>query len=128
MDRTGTTLTGYGDMDLCQCAMDLGLGTGRSTRLKLTHLIPSARLTLDYFVRHAEGDAASMLMYRAGRGLPVQEPKSPALIGSIRWFFHRLIHHMPREQYEIQKAHQRGLVNGWKLAKKLLATKPNQPS
>jgi len=128
MDRTGATLTGYGDMDLCQCAMDLGLGTGRSTRLKLTHLIPPARLTLDYFVRHAEGDAASMMMYRAGRGLPVQEPKPPTLIGSIRWFLHRLIHRVPREQYEIQKAHQRGLVNGWKLAKNLLATKPNQPS
>jgi glycosyltransferase involved in cell wall biosynthesis len=128
MDRTGNTLTGYGDMDLCQCAMDLGLGTGRSTRLKLTHLIPATRLTLDYFVRHAEGDAASFLMYRAVRGLPVQKPKPPALIGSIRWFLHRLIHRVPCEQYEIQKAQQRGLEKGWQLADNYLAAKKTQPA
>jgi glycosyltransferase involved in cell wall biosynthesis len=128
MDRTGTSLTGYGDMDLCQSAIDMGLGTGRSTRLKLTHLIPSTRLTLDYFVRHADGDAASLLIYRAGRGLPVQKPKSPTLMGSIRWFLHRFIHRVPREQYEIQKAHQHGLARGWQLVEEYLATKQNRPS
>lgn len=114
MDRTGTLLAGYGDADLSHCAMDIGLGTGKSTRLRVTHLIPSSRLTLDYFVRHAEGDAASWMMFCAIRGLPIQKPKPPTLIGSWCWFVHRLIHQVPREQYEIQKAHRRGLEEGWK--------------
>jgi hypothetical protein len=123
MDRTGTALTGYGDIDLAHCAIDLGLGTGKSNRLKLTHLIPAGRLTLDYFVRHAEGDAASLLMFRALRGLPVKEPEPLSLITSFRWFVHRLIHRVPREQYEIHKAHQRGLEKGWKLVQCYLKEK-----
>jgi glycosyltransferase involved in cell wall biosynthesis len=114
-DRKGKSLAGYGDMDLCHSALDLGLGTGKSTKLRLTHLIPASRLTLDYFVRHAEGDAASMLLFRASRGLPITPPRPTSRIGSLRWFFHRLTHHVPREQYEIAKAHQRGLEKGWKI-------------
>jgi len=29
---------------------------------------------MDYFIRHAEEDAASLMMFRAIRGLPVKEP------------------------------------------------------
>jgi len=32
------------------------MGAGRSTRLHLTHLIPTSRLTLDIFCGHARGD------------------------------------------------------------------------
>jgi hypothetical protein len=47
--------------------------------------------------------------------------KNPlALTGSIRWFLHRLIHRVPREQYAIAKAHQRGLEKGWQLAQNYL--------
>lgn len=113
LDRKGAGLSGYGDVDLSHCALDIGLGTGKSTRLRLTHLIPAGRLTLDYFVRHAEGDAASLLMFRAIRNLPIQKPRPRTLIVSLRWFTHRLMHRVPREQYEIQKAHQRGLEKGW---------------
>jgi glycosyltransferase involved in cell wall biosynthesis len=123
LDRSGKGVAGYGDIDLAYCAMDLGLGTGKSTRLRLTHLIPAARLTLDYFVRHAEGDAASNMLFRALRGLPVQKPKPQTLISSLRWWVHRLIHHVSREQYEIQKAHRRGLEKGWQLASEHLRQK-----
>jgi hypothetical protein len=115
LDRSGNGLGGYGDMDLCQCAMDVGLGTGRSTRLKLTHLIPAARLTLDYFVRHAEGDAASYLAYRALRGLPITPPQPDSWLHRLRWFLHRVKNHVPREQFEIQKAYHRGIKQGWQL-------------
>ena len=124
LDRAGKGLGGYGDIDLCHCALDLGLGTGKSARLRLTHLIPSGRLTLDYFVRHAESDAASMMLFRASRSLPIQEPKPSTLMGSFRWFLHRLIHRVPREQYEIQKAHRRGLEKGWQLAQVYLQKNP----
>jgi glycosyltransferase involved in cell wall biosynthesis len=111
-DRKGAALTGYGDMDLNHCALDLGLGTGKSTRLKLTHLVPASRLTLDYFVRHAEGDAASMILFRASRNLPVPEPKPTSWLHNLRWFFHRVKSRVPHEQYEIQKAYHRGIRMG----------------
>jgi hypothetical protein len=112
-------------VELAHCALDLGLGTGKSTRLRLTHLVPAARLTLDYFVRHAEGDAASLTLFRALRGLPVQKPKPQTLIGSLRWWVHRIIHRVPREQYEIQKAHRRGLEKGYEQAMNYLDQKSN---
>jgi glycosyltransferase involved in cell wall biosynthesis len=115
-DRKGKELSGYGDIDLAHCALDLGLGTGKSTRLKLTHLIPASRLTFDYFVRHAESDAASMMLFRASRGLPIQKPRPLSWLGRVRWFLHRLKNRVPREQYEIQKAYHRGIAKGYQLA------------
>jgi len=120
LGRKGSALSAYEDADLAHCALDLGLGTGKSTRLRLTHLIPAGRLTLDYFVRHAEGDAASLLVFRALRGLPIQQPRPPTWIDSLRWLVHRLTHHIPHEQQAIQKAHRRGLSKGWELAAKYL--------
>jgi hypothetical protein len=116
LDRSGEGHGGYGDIDQAHCAIDIGLGTGKSTRLNLTHLIPSSRLTLSYFLQKSEEDAVSVMLFRAIRRLPVREPEPTSLIGSLRWFLHRLIHRIPREQYEIQKAHRRGLEKGWKLA------------
>ena len=120
LGRKGTELGGYEDMEIAHCALDLGLGTGKTTRLHLAHLIPASRLTLDYFVRHAEGDAASLMVFRASRGLPIRPPRQPNLVGSIRWFFHRIIRRVSREQYLIDKAHQRGLVKGYHLARHYL--------
>jgi glycosyltransferase involved in cell wall biosynthesis len=122
LDRAGSGLGGYGDIDLAHCAVDLGLGTGRSSRLRLTHLIPTSRLTLDYFVRHAEGDAISFTMFRAGRGFPIEKPPKPTLIGELRWFIHRVRHRVPHEQYEIEKAHRRGMEKGYQKAMEFIAS------
>lgn len=54
-DRTGKSLMSGGDNDLAACACDLGLGVGLIASLKLTHLIPPERLTVDYLARLAEG-------------------------------------------------------------------------
>src|SRR5712691_9051185 len=54
-DRTGGTLLSGGDNDLAACACDIGLGVGLISSLKLTHLISSERLTVNYLVRLAEG-------------------------------------------------------------------------
>jgi hypothetical protein len=124
LGRKGNGLSGYEELELAHCALDLGMGTGKSTRLHMTHLTPSSRLTLDYFTRHAEGDAASLLVFRAIRGLPIQKPAPTTLIGSLRWLVHRLIHNVPREQYEIQKAHQRGLLRGYQQAQDYLNARP----
>jgi len=117
LDRYGKGLGGYGDIDLVCCALDIGLGKGKSPRLQETHLIPSSRLTLDYFVRHAEGDAASMMLWRASRGLPIQAPRPVSWLGVLRWWLHRMKHQVPPEQFAIQKAYHRGLQKGYELAK-----------
>lgn len=114
LDRKGDLITGYGDVNLAHCAIDLGLGTGLSTRLHLTHLIPTSRLTLDYLVRHAEGDAASLMMFRAIRGLPVEEPKF-SLPKFVMRNIYRLVSSKPREFFKIEDAHLRGLKRGWRM-------------
>lgn len=55
LDRTGTSLISGGDNDLAACACDIGMGVGLMTALKLVHLIPPQRLTVDYLARLAEG-------------------------------------------------------------------------
>jgi hypothetical protein len=128
LDRSGNGLGGYGDMDLCQCAIDIGLGAGRSTKLKLTHLIPASRLTLDYFVRHAEGDAASFVLYRAIRGLPLAPFKSHSWFKEFIWQLHCLRRHVPREQRRIQAAYLGGLRRGIQMAEKLSSpAEQNEP-
>jgi glycosyltransferase involved in cell wall biosynthesis len=123
LGRKGTSLSGYEDMELAHCALDLGFGTGRSSRLRLTHLIPASRLTLDYFVRHAEGDAASFMLFRASRGLPITKPAPATILGKLRWFLHRRLNGVSREHFEIQKAHDRGLNRGYELASEYLKSK-----
>lgn len=114
LDRKGTGLSGYGDIDLAHCALDIGLGTGISTRLHLTHLIRASRLTMDYFIRHAEGDAASLMMFRAIRGLPVEEPRY-SFQARLKRFAHKLLSNKPREFFQIEDAHFRGKQRGWKM-------------
>jgi hypothetical protein len=119
MDRTGTAISGYGDVDLAHCAMDIGLGTARFTRLSLTHLIPASRLTLDYLLRHAEGDAASFMLFRAIRGLPVQQSNF-SFLAEIKWRIHRLLSRKPIEIIKMQEADRKGRKAGWNLAKRYL--------
>jgi hypothetical protein len=55
MDRAGDSLLSGGDNDLAARACDLNMGVGVMTALKLTHLIPPERMTVDYHVRLADG-------------------------------------------------------------------------
>jgi len=123
LGRTGTTLVGYEDVEIAHCAMDLGLGAGRTTKLRLSHLVPASRLTLDYFVRHAEGDAYSLQIFRAMRGLPIDPPPRVSAMSTLRYFVHRWLKKIPREQVELQKAHRRGHERGYLAAMEYLRTK-----
>jgi hypothetical protein len=73
LDRTGASLISGGDNDLAGCACDLGLGVGLIASLKLTHLIPPARLTEDYLARLAEGIHYSGIVLHASRGSPATQ-------------------------------------------------------
>ncbi|NES18028.1 MAG: glycosyltransferase family 2 protein [Symploca sp. SIO3E6] len=68
LDRKGKLLTSSGDTDLAFTACDLGLGTGQFTSLKLTHLIPTNRLKIEYLIRLHEGLAYSSTMLNYLRG------------------------------------------------------------
>jgi len=68
LDRAGAALLSGGDQDLAACACDLGYGAGVIAALRLTHLIPAARLTLDYHRRLAEGIYFSAVVLAHLRG------------------------------------------------------------
>jgi len=68
LDRAGASLLSGGDHDLAACACDLGYATGVIAALRLTHLIPAARLTLDYHRRLAEGIYFSAVVLAFLRG------------------------------------------------------------
>jgi glycosyltransferase involved in cell wall biosynthesis len=54
-DRAGDLLLSGGDNDLAACACAVELGVGSIAALRLIHLMPTERLTVDYHVRLAEG-------------------------------------------------------------------------
>jgi hypothetical protein len=76
LDRAGESLLSGGDQDLAACACDIGLGAGRIAALRLTHLIPPERLTVDYQRRLAEGIHFSGTLLDAMRGIP-SSPRRP---------------------------------------------------
>jgi glycosyltransferase involved in cell wall biosynthesis len=75
-DRTGSSLVSGGDNDLAACACDVGLGVGLMPSLRLSHLIPSQRLTAEYLERLIEGIAFSSTLLDATWGLP-SPPRGP---------------------------------------------------
>lgn len=73
-DRTGDSLVSGGDNDLAACACALGLGVGLISALKLTHLIPPQRLTVDYLARLAEGIQFSSMLLDVEHGIRPPAP------------------------------------------------------
>jgi hypothetical protein len=69
LDRAGNSLVSGGDNDLAACACTLGLGVGLIAALRLTHLVPPERLTVDYHVRLAEGIHFSSMLLDAEWGI-----------------------------------------------------------
>jgi glycosyltransferase involved in cell wall biosynthesis len=70
-DRAGQVLLSGGDNDLAACACDLGFGLGLIASLKLTHIIPPQRLTVEYMGRLVEGIYFSSTVLNAERGAQV---------------------------------------------------------
>jgi glycosyltransferase involved in cell wall biosynthesis len=103
LDRTGDSLVSGGDNDLAGGACDLGLAVGLIASLKLTHLIPARRLTVDYLARLAEGIQFSSLLLDANRGLRLPER---SIQGKILDHFRLLVSRGPHR--EILKAVYRG--------------------
>jgi len=67
LDRNGNLLISGGDIDLAACACDIGLGVGLFAGLKLSHLIPSDRLTEGYLLRLTEAISYSSVILESFR-------------------------------------------------------------
>jgi glycosyltransferase involved in cell wall biosynthesis len=74
LGRVGANLGACEDFDLALHAIDLGLGTGVFTSLRLTHLMPSIRVTEDYLIRLVEGHARSTVLLMALRAPAFHPP------------------------------------------------------
>jgi GT2 family glycosyltransferase len=81
LGRRGDMLTSCEDSDLAFTAADMGLGTGLFVALKLTHIIPAARLQEEYLLRLVKGLAYSSTLLHALRGtLPTPPCRSQRVI------------------------------------------------
>lgn len=67
---TGKILPSNEDTDMALSAIDIGLGIGKFTRLKLTHIIPASRLTEEYLLKILKGIVYSMKIMHYLRGVP----------------------------------------------------------
>jgi glycosyltransferase involved in cell wall biosynthesis len=68
-DRAGAALTSGGDNDLVMHCARSGYQVGYFPQLKLTHIIPESRLTLDYHARLNRGIAKSWVQVLAIHGI-----------------------------------------------------------
>jgi len=69
LDRRGSSLLAGGDTDIGYTALDLGFGCGITKRLRLSHLIPIARLEQNYLVNLAKSVTYSHVLLSLTRGI-----------------------------------------------------------
>jgi glycosyltransferase involved in cell wall biosynthesis len=105
MGRKGKKLTSYEDSDMAFTACDMGLGTGRFAKLRLTHLMPPERLQEDYLLRLIESSTYSGVIVESYRGKLTQGSKS-GLGKFANWIRFWLMSPRQRRFYQ---ASQRGL-------------------
>lgn len=64
LDRVGRALSGCGDFDLVQTSPDLGKGFGTFPQLRMTHLIPKARMHPNYIIQLYQANDAWHIVLR----------------------------------------------------------------
>ena len=103
LGRTGKALTGGEDFDIAYTACSIELGTGRFTRLKLTHLIPNKRLQESYLLELIKGNAYSNTILSA-----LWQKKAENLCLSQRIFQHYIRWRMDARSRRFYDASQTG--------------------
>jgi GT2 family glycosyltransferase len=91
-DRRGSELSSAGDNDIVLAAMRAGWEVGYFPQLRLTHLIPAARLDAEYLGRLNRGIQSSwmrVLRRHDANPWPPLGPIAAALRKSKAWFSHR---------------------------------------
>jgi hypothetical protein len=106
LDRRGNELGSGGDLDLATTSYESGLGTGLFARLKLTHLIPSRRLTVEYLLHLIADSEASHIVFSHLHGQHLQQPTSQIdrLVA-----FYKYLRATPLQR-RVQRARQNGLA------------------
>ena len=83
-DRRGTALLSCGDVEISYVACHIGLGMGIFPELKLTHLIPKERVSVEYLIKVFEGTVTSLaLLAYKWKGIVPESPLSPSGMLSI---------------------------------------------
>jgi len=77
LDRIGKGFGAAGDHDICHTGLELGFGVGRFPILRMTHLIPAARMNPDYFLKLARGNSRSALLLSLVRKTAASYRKTP---------------------------------------------------
>jgi glycosyltransferase involved in cell wall biosynthesis len=107
LDRKGTSLISGGDIDLAFTAYDSGFGTGVFRRLHVTHLIPKARLTIEYLCRLLESIEYSTHLLRNQRNARYSPPQEAKLNTWLRAY---QVWRLPEPIKSFAKAENRGLA------------------
>lgn len=74
LDRIGSNLNSFGDVDLAWCACDLGMGIGVFPELNLTHIIPNERISHEYILKLAFGVSRGSVLIQHFRGNTLSPP------------------------------------------------------
>jgi hypothetical protein len=80
-DRKGDNLASGGDNDICLTVIEEGWQVGYLPQLKLAHLIPARRMTLDYHKRMARDSMKSFILMLDQHGIrpwPAMAKLSPS--------------------------------------------------
>ena len=107
LGRRGPSLVSGEDIDLALTAYDSGLGTGMFQRLHITHLIPKARMNIDYLCRLLEGIEYSNHLLRKQRNPAYRLPRDSRL---GRWLRAYQVWRLPEPLRSLARAENRGLA------------------
>lgn len=73
LGQRGELLMRCEDFDIALAALDLGLGAGKFSRLKLVHIMPGSRLTEEYLIKLVKGIVYSRALMDYLRGRPQEQ-------------------------------------------------------
>lgn len=125
MDRKGSSLISSGDLDMAFTACDLRFGVGVFPELSLTHIIPAARLDIEYLLRLSEANGISNVLLGSFRSRLPYFPAPPrrSVMGMIR---HRLIDILSRKGkfHSIHKRFEEAYTRGVQLGYQMLGEFP----
>ncbi len=111
LGRKGDSLTSSEDYDMALIASDIGLGLGRFTSLKLTHLLPPRRLEEEYLLKLKEGISYSALIMRSFRDPNMKTP-IPLWIRKL-FYYYKMLPMNSRER-RFYMAEKRGMNKAFK--------------
>jgi hypothetical protein len=129
LGRRGNALTSAEDTDIALTACDLGLAVGQFPQLCLTHLIPAARLTDDYFVRLQEALFYSLRILCWVRELPfpLASSATKGRVQKLLGFYvcwRNFLNPQLTRVLRFQKRMEIASVNGVRRAERWIASQP----